>query len=226
MTHQNTATVGNDRVPAQSVSGVNRRSAIVNTIVSAAAIATAAALPASAANAISASACTLPPELIERFVRMRAWYLEDHKQWRLRREEIDKRFYATTGITFDEYRDLEYEDPRRKELSAVHHKLCDDISSSVSDEETERLGDERWSVVEAIMEYEPKTIVDLAWQAEAFLIADLEIVASPPTCSHERLIRLLFHHIRTLGALPQPEDPRGALSIDISEYESDDGEEA
>lgn len=191
----------------------------MNTIVSAAALATAAALPA--ANANAASVCTLPPDLIERFVRMRALFLDDRKRDELRRAEIDTRFRAATGVSLEEYYELEYNGPRRKELNVVHNKIWEEVPGSLSDEEVGRLGDERWSVVEAIMECEPKTIVDIAWQAEAFLIADLEIVTSPPACSHERLIRLLFHHIRTLGALPPPDDPFGALAIDtvVPDYE-------
>jgi hypothetical protein len=57
------------------MSGLSRRSLIAS------AAAVAAGTPAIAgAPAVPASACTLPPDLIERFVRVRAWYLDDHKQ--------------------------------------------------------------------------------------------------------------------------------------------------
>jgi hypothetical protein len=35
------------------------------------------------------------------------------------------------------------------------------------------------------------------------------------------LIRTFFQHIRTLGGVPQPDDPFGALSIDVSRNEDD-----
>ena len=66
------------------------------------------------------------------------------------------------------------------------------------------------------------TFADLALQAEAYLVADLEMLSErTDLCTSDRLIRTLFGHIRTLGALPQPDDPLGALSLDICS----DGEE-
>jgi hypothetical protein len=61
----------------------------------------AAALPALAvpAAAHAATACTLPPDLIERFLRMRAWYLEDNARWSVHLDEFNKRFEAATGVT-------------------------------------------------------------------------------------------------------------------------------
>jgi hypothetical protein len=81
--------------------------------------------------------------------------------------------------------------------------------------ECDELCDERWNVAEAIIVHQPQTIADLAWQAEAYLMADMEMLSSKPnSCTTDRLIRTFFQHIRNLGALPQPEDPLGALSID------------
>jgi hypothetical protein len=56
-------------------------------------------VPALAVSATVSSACTLPPDLIERFLRIRAWFLEIHAQESRRRAEIDKRFYEASGIT-------------------------------------------------------------------------------------------------------------------------------
>jgi hypothetical protein len=192
-------------------------------------VASAAALPALAVPAVASAAptqtapTTLPPDLIERFVRMRAWFLDDHKQTTLFSAEVGRRFFAATGMTNEEYWDLKWNDPGIEKLRAVRRQIGEQLSGRNREEwnaeeeaETAALGDERWEVCSAIMDHTPQTITDLAWQAEAFLIADMEIVNSnPPTCPHDQMRRLFFHRIRTLGALPQPEDPFGALAINI-----------
>lgn len=71
-------------------------------------VTTAAALPALAVPASAhATACTLPSDLIERFV-MRAWFVEDHAQYQLYGNEHNKKFEAATGVTADEYFDIDY----------------------------------------------------------------------------------------------------------------------
>ena len=71
------------------------------------------------------------------------------------------------------------------------------------------------------MDHKPQTVVDLAWPAEAYLLADLDIFSfAPDSATSDRLIRTFFHHIRTLGALPQPDDPLGALSIEVDSDEA------
>ena len=68
------------------------------------------------------------------------------------------------------------------------------------------------------LNHEPQSITDLAWQAEAFLLAYLELFDESGDYGGH-LIRKLFQNIRTLGALPQPDDPRSALTIPTAEYE-------
>jgi hypothetical protein len=190
------------------------------TLVSSAVALPALTLPALASTAIPASACTLPPDLIERFVRVRAWYLDSHQQEALWNDEIDRRFYAATGFTHDQWRDVDHDHPRWKELKAAFEKVCAEVPGE-DDAETNLLGDERWDVAEAIIDHKPQTVVDLAWQAEAYLLADLDLFSFAPNSSTgDRLIRTFFRHIRTLGALPQPDDPLGALSIDMDSDEA------
>jgi hypothetical protein len=184
-------------------------------------VTTAAALPALAVPAAAhATACTLPPDLIERFLRMRAWFVEDHARDSLHSREFDKRFHAASGFTADQWRDIEYDDPRKKELEAIWNRIWDELHreggrSTVSEEtEVSALCDERWAVAEAMMAHEPKSIVDLAWQLEAWLIADLELFSSARADdTATQLFRMFVEHVRTLGAVPQPEDPFDALSL-------------
>jgi hypothetical protein len=180
------------------------------------ALAVPAVANAAPALAVADSSTTLPPDLIERFVYLRAWYLDNHRRYSAWSDEFDGRFYAATGVTTDQYRDLDHNDPVEKELRAVFEKTFKEVHSKEDDTECKRLGDERWEVAEAIMEHQPQTIADLAWQAEAFLIADLEILHEQPNeYASDRLIRTLFRHIRTLGGVPQRDDPLGALAINI-----------
>lgn len=142
-------------------------------------VTSAAALPALTVPAAAASsACTLPPDLIARFVRARAWFLDISA--REARHDYDEKV--------DEY----------------------------GQTEADRLTDERWSVARAMLDHQPQTIVDLAWQAEAWLLADLEIIQPTGEISHS-MLATLFRHIRTLGALAQPDDPFGALVIHARE---------
>jgi hypothetical protein len=182
-------------------------------------VASAAALPALAIPAAAhASACTLPPDLIERFLRMRAWYLEDYARDTLQSREFDNRFHAASGFTTDQWRDIEYGDPRKKELEAIWNRIWKELQHEsgrtikTEEDETERLCDERWAVAKAMMAHEPQSIVDVAWQLEAWLVADLELLSSSEgdTCS---MFRTFVQHVRTLGAVPQPDDPFGALSL-------------
>jgi hypothetical protein len=46
--------------------------------------------------------------LIERFVRVRAWFLDNNKRNRAWSDEIGRRFYAATGVTKDQYREMNY----------------------------------------------------------------------------------------------------------------------
>jgi hypothetical protein len=148
---------------------------------------------------------------------MRAWYLEDDAQYSLERREHDKRFYAATGLTNDQYHAIDRHDPRHKELEALWSKLWNDLqheSGRSEEAETGRLGDERWAVAEAMMAHEPQSIVDVAWQLEAWLIADLELFNSAgDDCTSTQLFRMFVEHVRTLGAVPQPDDPFDALSF-------------
>jgi hypothetical protein len=176
------------------------------------------ALPALASTATSASVCTLPPDLIERFVRVRAWYLGSRQAEILWSDEIHRRFYATTGFIWD---NVNHDHPRWEELSAVHTKVCAEVPCEDDEAETALLCDERWCVAEAIIDHKPQTVVDLAWQAEAYLLADLDLFSfAPGSTTDDRLIRTFFRHIRTLGALPQPDDPLGVLNIDIEAMQS------
>jgi hypothetical protein len=170
--------------------------------------------------AAHASACTLPPDLIERFLRMRAWFMEDHARDSLESREFDKRFHAASGFTADQWRDIEYGDPRKKELEVIWNRVSKELhreggrTNESKEVETSRLSDERWAVAEAMMAHEPKSIVDVAWQLEAWLIADLEMFNySDSDATSDQLFRMFVEHVRTLGAVPQPADPFGALSL-------------
>jgi hypothetical protein len=184
-------------------------------------VTTAAALPALALPAAAhATACTLPPDLIDRFLSMRAWFLEDHVRYSVRSREFDKRFEAAAGITTDEYRDMEYHGLRRKELEPTWDKVSDELrresgrTNESEEAEVTRLGDERWAVAEAMMAHESQSIVDVAWQLEAWLIADLELFNSAgDDCTSTQLFRMFVEHVRTLGKVPQPEDPFDALRL-------------
>src|ERR1700731_4139961 len=126
-------------------------------------VTTAAALRALALPTVAhATACTLPSDLSERFLRMRAWFLDDHARYWLERNECDKRFEAATSVTAGEYFDMNHGDPGHKELQAVRFKIreelqCESGRTDKSEEaECNALGDERWAVAEAMMAHKPQ----------------------------------------------------------------------
>jgi hypothetical protein len=162
-----------------------------------------------------ATSCTLPPDLVNRFVRMRAWYLDYRRRERKQDDEIAGRFYAGAGITEGQLWEMGHDDPRRKPLDDLHSQIIADVFAKEGvEDETNRLGDERWGVAEEMLQQRPQTVVDLAYMAEALLIADLELLHSGSDCTADRLQRLFFSRVRALGALPQPNDPLGELSLD------------
>jgi len=135
---------------------------------------------------------------IERFVRVRAWYLRFSQIEMLYGDEIDRRFYAATGFTSEQMRDLNRDHPGFKEFEAARKKVYAEVPvpRELDDAESNLLGDERWRVAEAIIDHKPQTVVDLAWQAEAYLLADLDIFSVAPVSSTaDRLARMLFRHI-------------------------------
>ena len=136
-------------------------------LVTATAALPALAMPAAAiANPATPSAeCTLPPDLIERFVRVRACHLD-----------VESR-----------------SDTSEAEISAV--------------------GAEGWDVAAAMLACKPQTVTDLAWQLEAYLIAEHEILQGD---ANNGLIGRYFRHIRALGGVPQPDDPLGVLHIPVN----------
>jgi hypothetical protein len=94
-------------------------------------VASAVALPAlavpAAADPSPTAPTTLPPDLIERLERVRAWYLDYRRREEAHGNEVYRRFYAATGVTEEQYREMNYGHPRRKELDPIHTKICNEL---------------------------------------------------------------------------------------------------
>jgi hypothetical protein len=188
-------------------------------------VASAAALPALAVPVVAGAApmpavgpITLPPDLIERFVRVREWYLDYNRREKLWSAEVDRRLFAATGVTREQYHSMNYKQRRANELNEAHSRACDEVQLEEKCEtECDDLGDERWDVAKAMMAHTPRTTADLAYQVEAFLVADLEMTCGDePTNGGDWLVRMLLQNIRTLGALPLPEDSFGSLRTRVA----------
>ena len=99
---------------AMSHANLSRRAIVVgtSTLPALAALPICAAVAAAApSREIADASTTLPPDLIERFVRVRAWYLDNDKRHRLWRDAFNRRFYAASGVTMEQYRDMDYDHP-------------------------------------------------------------------------------------------------------------------
>jgi hypothetical protein len=178
-------------------------------------LAGAAAVPAlpSIAAALVSPAGAVPvaddvsfPDLVARFVllreRMRAY---DAKE-KAHDEKLDKLFREATGLSIEEYFDLDRSDPRRKRLSAVHSKIIkenpddDPVDANGSSIELDEICDEKWPLVEAMLSQAPRSFIDLAWQAEALVVADSEL-REGEDIPDGRMVRQLIKNIFALPGL-------------------------
>jgi hypothetical protein len=180
----------------------------MNSMVSTASLATAVAITPTATIETAAGSF---PNLVARFVQVHALWVARRSRDQAWSDKINDLFFKTTGITDEQYHAMDISDPRREAVSAQYHKAIDDTPS---DDPTDEHGgsiawneilDELWPVTEAMISQQPKSIVDLGWQAEALVTAHFMELERPGTDSGEHLIRKLIRNVRAFaGPLPLP----------------------
>jgi hypothetical protein len=129
-------------------------------------------------------------------------------------------FYEATGLGRDEWLAIDHRHPRFEEFCDLRRKIgdenpdgdpVDEHGASVSWNE---ISDELWPLSETILDQTPRSLVDLAWQAEALFVADAELQESNDFTLCR--VRKLFENIRTLSGplsipnvvcLPTTSDP-------------------
>ena len=190
-------------LPARPTS--NRRQFLMNSIVSTASLATATAVT------VSPTATTSFPDLVARFVQVHARWVAQRSRDEAWSDKISDLFYKTSGITNEQRLAMDESDPRWEAVKAQYHKAIDDTPDDDPVDEYgasiawDEIWDELWPVSEAMISREPKSIVDLGWQAEALVTAHFMELESPGTDLGEQLIRKLIRNVRAFTEpLPLP----------------------
>jgi hypothetical protein len=193
-----------DHVAIAPLALTSRRGFLMNTMVSAATLATAAAVAAPTIVAAAPVGDVSFPDLVAQLVRVRERLNErrvDVKAWS---DKINQLFFDATGLTNDERLAIDRgEDPRQESFQEIHTRLMEENPYWGDDDALDRLVNDLWLVVEAIVSRTPTSVADLAWQAEALVTADPEILSDLGEACYEGLQAQVFKNIRTLaGPLP------------------------
>jgi hypothetical protein len=186
--------------PAQT----SRRSFLMNTMVSAASLATAAAVAAPTIASAAPAGDVSFPDLVAEFVKIRERLNEQRANFKAWSGKLDQLFFDATGVTNDEGLAIDCSvDPRGKRLVEIRKRLMKENPYWGDDDAFDRIQSELWSVAEVMFSRQPMSVTDLAWQAEALVTADPDLFIDRKEALSERLHRQVFENIRTLAG-PQP----------------------
>jgi hypothetical protein len=173
--------------PIAPTAQASRRSFVMNSIVSGASLASAVAT----ATAVEALPVTPPvqetsfPDLVARFLRAREREIRQRASDKAHSKILHEAFHRETGVTMAEYREIDHTSPRWTELTEAFrrvsrrnpdkHNPSDEDGCSIAWSE---ISDELHPLTEAMLAKSPKSVVDIAWQAEALYITDAEVQES------------------------------------------------
>ncbi len=193
--------------PTAPLAHVSRRGLIMNSIVSAAAVATATAIPSQSIIAAPADRTAVSfPDLVARFIRIRerenAYTESSNAYFR----KIDQLFFEATGISTDERLAVDWksEPERFQQLDAVLSRIFKENPNE--NDPTDKNGcstawpliqDELNAVAFAMLNRPPQSLTDLAWQTEALLLADPEL-RQGDNAEHPMLPKF-FENVRVLA---------------------------
>jgi hypothetical protein len=189
---------------AQPAPKTSRRGFLMNTMVSAASLATAAAVvaPPLATTAPALDAVSFP-ELVARFIPLHQRCMEMRAKEAAMHENIDRLASEMTGIEYGSFADLEVDDPSYNVVSIARRKVIDDMrsgDSAAEDRDLDELVEELEPVIKAIVNQPSKSLHDLGWQAEAIttLDQDLETIDDGDDDA-ERNLKTMLANIRRLA---------------------------
>jgi hypothetical protein len=164
--------------PAQT----SRRGFLMNTMVSAASLATAAAVVTpSIASAAPVLGDVSFPELVERFVVIHERWARHEAKSKAWSDKIDRLFFEATGVSPDGLLRADCRDPGQQELLDIHLQIMKENRSDdpVDDEgasiELSEICAELWPLADAMLSKTPRSIADLGWQTEALLTSDVNL---------------------------------------------------
>lgn len=155
-----------------SSSKLSRRAALT-------AAATLAAVPVTAGAAVDAVdiGAVSFPELVDRFVRVCARRDAQLALDRADSAKTERLLDQATGLTREQRNEIKPTDPRWADYVANLDRIVkENPSSDPVDEDGDSVAwneihDELFPLCDAILERRPQSLADLAWQAEAFIVA-------------------------------------------------------
>ena len=183
----------------------SRRGFIMNSIVSAASVASAAAVaaPTIADAAAPAMKAVSFPDLIPRFVRLRERWHAQLERDQAETDHINKLFFEASGITNKQRLELDCNSPEGVQANDIRHAIADSVYALDDDGWTE-ISEEADVVCAAILRQTPHSIIDLAWQAEAAATMETEMFESQEDFG-ELVIQVLKNVRALAGPLPIPD---------------------
>jgi hypothetical protein len=186
----------------------------LNIIASTAAVAAATTtVPAMASDRLNefvgepaASHVSFPKPLFDRFVRIREQWSTQSLRDKVWSTKIDQLFFEETKVSFA---NVDYRDPRFRRMLAIHDRITqenpenDPVDEDGSSIVWNEIQEELFPVVTALLDCKPRSVVDLAWQVEAILLADGDLREG--RISQHPEVPILIDNIRRLaGPLSVP----------------------
>jgi hypothetical protein len=158
--------------PAQ----LTRRSILMNSIVSAAAVASATAIPSQSVHREPFGEVSFPG-LVARFVKVQQRCDDQREKDQMRREVIHRLFSAETGLPPNVMFPPRPKSARWRKLDAIRSRLWDQNPDPDMDQNGASIAwpdiqDELYEVAKEMLDRGANSLTDLAWQAEALWIID------------------------------------------------------
>jgi hypothetical protein len=176
-----------------------------NPILAGAASLSAATSVAVPSIAIAADTPVSFPGLVARLMPVRERWLRQRALDKGDQDRFDDLFFAASGMTGEQYRALDEDDARKPELRSIRRKISAEFQDTdpVDEEGASIAWREIWDelnpLAEALLEQPPKSLVDLAWQAEVLVMGDSELLNSDSGYLYRRLVGKFLENARACG---------------------------
>ncbi len=134
------------------------------------------------------------PALVAQFVRVRDRWRAQRALDRAHIDKIRKLCPKAIGMSYDQYLALEVDDPRWEKANSVLSKIPEDdpVDEDGCSIAWNEIDGELWPMTQAMLNETPRSLTDLAWQAEVLLTAD-------PELADGSLVRKLLKNIFALS---------------------------
>ena len=205
---------GTNHLPVAPPAHVSRRGFIMNSIVSAAAVASATAIPSQSIEKDPLGEVSFPG-LVARFVKVQKRSDAQREKDKARREMIHRLFTAETGLPADVMFPPRPNSALWQRLDAIRSRLRDQYPNPDMDQNGASIAwpeihDELYEVAEEMLNRGATSLTDLAWQAEALWTIDR---GDSPDAFASKLIdnirsltgsSLIPHNTTAIGPVSEP----------------------